>query len=377
MTAYKVYLKILRKNLWLIVMYTVILGIFSVINMQSSNTTVEYAADKPSITLYNSDNSEFSEALVNYLQEKTTIKQINDENDDLNDAIYYSEVHLAVYIDEGFGEKLSLGEKPELRVRTTNGLGSLLSETILGRYVKIAQSFAPASQQKIIEKTNEVISHEAKVEVISKLDSGAMTNLTLYFNFLNYSLLAGLVFAITFATVGFKKAMVKKRMAASATNPTTINRQILLCNFAVSAIIWLSYIVIGYFIVGDSIFSTHGLLMILNSVFFTIFAVTFAFFLSGIVKKTAVLNPIINVVAIGSSFFCGVFLSPEWMPDFVLKIARCLPSYYYIDTNNKIAGLETINFDTLAPLLVNVGIVLASAIILIIINNIVTKKRQA
>ena len=50
MTAYKVYLKILLKNLWLIIMYAVILGTCSVMNMKTSSGSVNYSADKPAET---------------------------------------------------------------------------------------------------------------------------------------------------------------------------------------------------------------------------------------------------------------------------------------------------------------------------------------
>ena len=365
MTAYKVYLKILLKNLWLIIMYAVILGVCSVMNMKSTSGSVNYSADKPTIAIYNQDDSEFSNALVKYLDENTIIKEINDQNDDLNDAIYYSEIHLAVYINEGFGKELALGNKPEIRIRTTSGMGSVLAETILNRYVKIAQSFAPASQAEIIEKTDETVKHEAEVEVMSSLDNNALWNLSSYFNFLNYSLLAGLVFAISFATVGFKRKMVQKRMAISATNATKINRQILLCNFVVASVIWLAYLLVGYFILGNSMLRAHGLLMIANSAVFTC-----------LVKSTSVLNPIINVVAIGSSFFCGVFIPAAWMPSFVLNVARVMPSYYFVDTNLRISGLETINFETLVPCFINVAVVAAFTIAFIIANNYITKKRN-
>lgn len=376
MTAYKVYLKILLKNLWLVIMYAVILGTCSVMNMKSSSGSINYSADKPSVAIYNHDNSEFSDALVKYLEDNMIVKDINDENDDLNDAIYYSEVFMAVYIDDGFGEKLAQGQKPEIRIRTTSGMGSVLGETILSRYVKIAQSFAPASQAEIIEKTNEAVSHEADVEVMSVLDNNTLWNLSSYFNFLNYSLLAGLVFAISFATVGFKRKMVQKRMAVSATNATKINRQILLCNSVVASVIWLAYLLIGYFILGNSMLSAHGLLMIANSAVFTCFAVAFAFLLSNLVKSTSVLNPIINVVAVGSSFFCGVFIPAAWMPSFVLNMARVMPSYYFVDTNLRISELETINFETLAPCFINVAVVAAFTIACIIVNNFITKKRN-
>lgn len=376
MKASKVYLKIVKRNLWMIIMYTVILCVCSIMNMKTTSNVVDYSADKPSIVLYNNDDSKISEALTRYLEDKTIIKDIADEGDNIKDALYYTEVFLVANIDEGFGEKLSSGEKPEIRVRTTNGMGSMLAETILNRYVEVAQSFAPASEEEIIAKTNEVIAHEAEVKILSNLDSGSMQNMSNYFNFLNYALLAGLVFAISFATLGFKREMIKKRMAVSATSSQKINREILACNFSLSIVIWLIYIVIGYFMVGNIIFSPHGLLLILNSAFFMAFAMAFAFLLANITSSTNVLLPIVNVVSLGTSFFCGVFIPTKWMPDFVNNAAHVLPSFYFINNNYRVAVLETINLEALTPYIINIVIVLASTIAVIVLNNLLSRRQK-
>ena len=376
MTASKVFLKIVRKNLWMIIMYTVILCVCSIMNMKTSTNVTDYSADKPSIVLFNNDDSEFSNALTKYLEDRTIIKDIKDEGSNIKDALYYTEVFLVVDIDEGFGEDLAAGKKPATNVRSTNSMGSALAEMILDRYVKVAQSFAPAPQEEIIEKTNEFIKYETPVEISTNLDTGSMQNLASYFNFLNYALLAGLVFAISFATLGFKRTMVKKRLAVSATDSKKINHEILACNFALAIILWLIYLVIGYFMVGDSLFSVNGILMIINSAFFMAFSMVFAFLLANITSSTNVLLPIVNVVSIGTSFFCGVFLPAKWMPDFVNNIAHIFPSFYYIDNNYRIADLESINMENLIPLLINAGIVLASTIILIIINNTLSRRQN-
>ena len=376
MTASKVFLKIVRKNLWMIIMYTVILCVCSIMNMKTGTNVTDYSADKPSIVLFNNDDSEFSNALTKYLEDRTIIKDIKDEGSNIKDALYYTEVFLVVDIDEGFGEDLAAGEKPAINVRSTNSMGSALAEMILNRYVKVAQSFAPAPQEEIIEKTNEFIKYETPVEISTNLDTGNMQNLAAYFNFLNYALLAGLVFAISFATLGFKRTMVKKRLAVSATDSKKINHEILACNFVLAIILWLIYLVIGYFMVGDSLFSINGILMIINSAFFMAFSMVFAFLLANITSSTNVLLPIVNVVSIGTSFFCGVFLPAKWMPDFVNNIAHIFPSFYYIDNNYRIADLESINMENLIPLLINAGIVLASTIALIIINNILSRRQN-
>ena len=78
----------------------------------------------------------------------------------------------------------------------------------------------------------------------------------------------------------------------------------------------------------------------------------------------------------GSSFLCGAFVPVEWLPDTILKIAQILPSYWYIQTNEYIKVLEIINFETLKPILINIGVVLLFSLFFIIVTNIITKKTR-
>ena len=64
------------------------------------------------------------------------------------------------------------------------------------------------------------------------------------------------------------------------------------------------------------------------------------------------------------------------MPDTILKIAHILPSYWYIQTNEAVKTLETIDFETLKPILINMGVVLLFSLLFIVITNIITKKRR-
>ena len=60
------------------------------------------------------------------------------------------------------------------------------------------------------------------------------------------------------------------------------------------------------------------------------------------------LNFVANIVALGSSFLCGIFV-PLWlMGDFVKNIAQFLPAYWYTVNNNMISGFtgEAIKIDT-------------------------------
>ena len=105
-------------------------------------------------------------------------------------------------------------------------------------------------------------------------------------------------------------------------------------------------------------------------------SVTIAFLIGNIVRNKEAINGIVNVIALGSSFLCGSFVPIEYLPKFVVKIAHILPSYYYINNNEKVASLEIFNMKTLTPILINIGIVLIFTFLFIIITNFVSKKQR-
>ena len=123
-------------------------------------------------------------------------------------------------------------------------------------------------------------------------------------------------------------------------------------------------------------FTIHGLIYIVNSFVFTICAITIAFLLGNIVDNKNAINGIVNVIALGSSFLCGAFVPMEWLPDFVLKIAHILPSYYYIKSNELLKELEIVNFETLQPILTNMAVILVFAIAFVVLTNVVTKNKN-
>ena len=134
--------------------------------------------------------------------------------------------------------------------------------------------------------------------------------------------------------------------------------------------------IVGFILVGDILFTTHGLIIIINSLVFTFCATSIAFFLGTLITNKDAINGLVNIIALGSSFLCGVFVPQTWLPDTVLKIAHILPTYYYVNTNDRVATLEHINLTTLKPIVINTSIIIGMSIIFIILANIVSKKKQ-
>ena len=123
-------------------------------------------------------------------------------------------------------------------------------------------------------------------------------------------------------------------------------------------------------------FSMQGLIYILNSFVFMLCALTLSFLIGNILTNKNAISGIVNVIALGSSFLCGAFVPMEWLPNFVLKIAHILPSYWYIKTNELVKTLEVVNFSTLKPLLGNMLVILGFTVLFIIITNVISRKRR-
>ncbi len=375
MTTYKAFLKVLGKNIWVIGLYTLILIVCMAGNTQNSQSLTNFTAARPDIAIYDEDHSLISERLEKYISERANIVEFKTD-EELSDALYFNGVDYVINIEKGFGEKVTKDEKPKMFVKSVGNYDAYLSETIYARFLKVAEAFAPATEEDLVKNLDEVLSHDTEVEMTSKIDVNAMANARNFYNFMNYAILAGLVFAVAYATAAFKREMTKKRMMVSATNYKKINLQLLLCNLGVAMVLLTFYVILSLLMVGDIMFTVNGALFIANAAIMSVFAVSFAFLLTNLLKNNNAILAIVNVVSIGSCFLCGVFVPAEWMPEFVQNIGRALPSFYYVENNKFISELETFDFESLKPILINAAIILGVTAVVVIINNFVTRKKR-
>ena len=154
------------------------------------------------------------------------------------------------------------------------------------------------------------------------------------------------------------------------------NRDLLLSNSLFALVLWILYIILSFILIGNTMFTLHGLIYILNSFVFALCTLCIAFLLGNCIRNKDAINGIINVIALGSSFLCGAFVPMEYLPKSVLNIAHILPSYYYIKNNNLVSTLESVNLISLKPILINIVILFVFMIIFIIIINIITRRTR-
>lgn len=377
MTVFKTFLKVLNKNKFVIILYTIILLVFGGINMQTSENSTNFVASKPNVLIINNDeNIGISKNLSDYIEKNTNIIKIEDDEEAIDDALFYRDVSYIVYIPKNYRQDILNGKNPEIEIKSAGDYGGSYAEMILSRYIKVQNTYAKEIENELIEKINDTLSEEVNIQKTTTLDTNSLSKATFYYNFASYSILAGAVYVICLILSSFREEKVRKRTIISSMSYKKHNRILLMSNGLFATVLWLLYVVLSFAFVGDIMFSAQGIVYMINSFVFTICALTIAFLIGSVVNNKNAINGIVNVVALGSSFLCGAFVPMEWLPDFVLKIAHILPSYYYISNNEMVTNLETINFETLKPILTNMGIMLVFAVAFIIITNVLSKRRK-
>ena len=137
MTVFRTFWKILNKNKATVIIYTVILLIFGVSNMQTSEKQANFVADKPDLVIINNDKEEgITKGLIDYLKENCNIKDIVGQ-EELDDALFYRELNYIIYIPENFREDFLNGKAPKIEIKSTGDYQSSLAEMILKKYINI------------------------------------------------------------------------------------------------------------------------------------------------------------------------------------------------------------------------------------------------
>lgn len=379
MTVFKTILKILNKLKGMIILYTAILVAITALNQTSGNNMTNFEDSKPSVLIVNKDSEDnIAKGFEDYISKHSEIKDIDTKDEDkINDAIFYRDVNYVIYIPKDFGKNLLDGKNPSLEYKSCGDEYSSYAQMMVEKYIKTVLIYKDYySGAELISKVNKVVDKDTKVYMKTTLDTSKLSSMTQYFNILNYALLAGCVYCISMILASLNDETVRKRTIISSFNYKKYNIIVLLSNSIVIFAMWILYMILALILFKDLMFSSNGLGYVINSFVFTICSLTIGFLIGNITQNKNAIGGIVNVIALGTSFLCGCFVPFEYMPDYVLKIAHILPTYYYVANNQLIKTMEVFNFESIKPLLINGAVIVISSFIFVAVTNYVSKRKQ-
>ena len=380
MQVFNTFIKIIKSKLPVAMIYIgVFLGI-SVPMAMSSTATDTFAQTKIKICIFDEDNTAESRSLTDFITQKHDVVPIENDRDAITDALYYEHTDYVLIINEGYAEKLASGD-------TENIFGSYhmhysYSEVFMGQflneYVSSVRAYIAGGEEisSAINNTEETLPQETEVRT-AYFDNGENKDYSVkfsyYFRYIPYVLLSVLINALCPALLAVNRKDIRFRTNCSCVKPTSYTLQIFAGSSIFVALVWLIFIIAGLFMYGG-IYQGKAWLAVLNSFIFALVAASIAIFISSLSPNQNVVSLLTQVIGLGMSFLCGIFVDMSLLGDGVLAAARFLPAYWYMKVNNMLAGIDI--FDP-AKLTEFLAIEAAFAVVLAILTLIVRRLKYS
>lgn len=390
MKVFKVYFKIIKRNLPMLSIYVVIFMLFALLLTISGvgGSTDSFSETKNRVMIINQDEaSSLTDGLVNYLAEKSVIVAPVKDEEAIQDALFYEDAAYVLTIPKGFSEdflsgthSLTLGKRTT--PNSTAGVQlDMLIEKYLGEfnlYVK-AKGIAATDVTALKETASLVkadLQKETDVVWAGSAPTSSITKASYFFNYLPYSLLSIMILAVSSIMQVFAKGDLKKRMLCAPTPATRINLELLLGNLCFAVVVWAFMMIISLLLTGTSISDTRMQMMLLNAFVFSITALSLSFLLGHLIKGPGAQHSVANVIALGTSFISGVFVPQALLGDTVKYVASFTPTYWYVTAVGDIAALSSFSWSVTKEIYMDMLIQLAFAAAFLILALVIGRQKK-
>ncbi|MDP4181279.1 MAG: ABC transporter permease [Bacillota bacterium] len=385
MQVYKAFFKVIYKHLTQIMIYMAVFFGLTIALTYTYNdpTDTNFTGTKVNIAFINHDkNSELVEGLKGYLDKNTNIVDIKDDTQKLQDALFFKQVEYIVKVPAGFTEGLLAKKQVQLEKTTLPGSASgVYVDSLVNKYLNTVKTYNgylnSAPMEQIVSYVDKDLEQKADVKLnVSMAEKSTKEKCQFYYNFLAYSIFAILILGVCSVMIVFNNKDLKKRNLCSPTKLKSMNFQMILGNISYAVLAWFVMIFASIIMYGGFMFTARGLLFLLNSLVFTIAALSISFLIGNVIKSRAAMSAATNVISLGTCFISGVFVPQELLGKTVLTIANFTPNYWYVKSNDIIANMINFNMENMTPIFINMLIMIGFALAMLAVALVVIKQKR-
>lgn len=349
MQVFKAFFKILNKNKTAMIVYMIIylaLTFMFSFNGQKDDTS-DFSQVCMEIGVDNRDKGELGEVLVSYLEKKNDIKEIPKEREKLLDAMYYRNIQYVLIIPEDFTEKFLAGQREGVLDGTMvpgNNTAYLAKMEIdeflenLGMYVDSGYEAEEAAKKSL-----DTMSKESKVNFLNVEDGEEKPAAAYYFDYIPYIFLCIMVVSLSSVLMVFNEKNLDARNRCSAMSFFKRNIQMILGSAGIMLLEYGIFMLVAWIIYPGYMKSIRGFLSMGNALAFMLVCLSIAFLAGRQAKDDAQLNMAANVIGLAFSFLGGVFVPIDLMNQGMQKVAKFVPSYWYVNSNNNIWKIKSLS----------------------------------
>ncbi|MBO5447694.1 MAG: ABC transporter permease [Ruminococcus sp.] len=345
MQVFNAFMKVLRKRIGTAMIWVVIFLIISFTIANNADTgKLKFESTKMDICVFDEDNTEASKALTEFLGKKHNIVTVENDKDHILDALYYGRADYIMTIKEGYEQKLAAGDTEELftSYHVHDSYEATLAENLTNEYVGTVNAYLIGGEEmsSALTKTEKALSQEVKVTT-ETFDKGKKSDgpdeKFFYFQYLPYVFISVMIVALCPVLLKLNQKEIKHRTNCSCITARSQSAQIILGSTVFVLAVWLIFMIAGAVMFGG-IYTGRMWYAVLNSFIFIVISAGISILISAFSPAENVVNVIANIIGLGMSFLCGVFVEQNLLGDGVLNAARFLPAFWYIKANDMLAG---------------------------------------
>ncbi|WP_167956925.1 ABC transporter permease [Anaerosporobacter faecicola] len=385
MQVFNGYIKILKKSIPTLLIYvavfTVILVLFS--NTSSNSTTGTFEATKVDTAFINNDeDSVLAADLKDYLSDYCEFVDVGTEKEELEDALFIRKVEYILTVEEGFEQRFLDNKVVTVDKRSVpDSTDGVYIDNMINNYFNTLKSYYEIMPEKSLSElcalTRDTLDETASLNLVQdKTDADSESHYQVFYNFLSYLFIAGLVTCIGSIMVVFNDIHISRRINVAPVSNRSVTLQTMLANLIFSFVIFILMIVMSIVLSPSKEMTTGLALHILNAFVFMFCALGISYMVGSLLKSEKVIGAIATVLSLGLAFLSGAFVPQYLLPENVMKVARFTPNYWFVCVNDRIAEITTFTQENTGEIFGYMGIELIFAVALFCIAVVISKKRN-
>lgn len=351
MQVFKLCLKIIKKNLPLMLMYV---GIFLAVSMiiasansQRGEPTSAFRASKTSMAFIAEEDTPITRGLRTELAKVASFVDLDDSEEAVKDALFFRKIYYVLRIPKGFTADFLARKDPKLQTTLVPGtIPAVYLDMAVDNYLNTARLYVASLESIDVESIAEAVAKDlsltAEVKFSVPEGSASEENASVYFfNYLAYSLLSVLILGISSVMIVLKDAEIQKRHHASPITRDSLTSQMFGAMALFTVATWSIMVAACFLLNFKNNLNANFLLFMLNSFVFALASTGISFLIANLITGRNAISAVNNIVTMGSCFLGGVFVPQAMLGPTVLQFARLLPTYWYVKANTVIGSLSS------------------------------------
>ena len=381
MQVLSVFFKVLKKKFPSALAYIIVFFSIAIAMANMGGTTESFEDTRVTLSVIDRDKTETSKAFVDYISKNNKVVSIEDDERAITDSIYNEVVSYVVVINEGYESKISSGETEGLfsNYKSPKSSKGVFIDGKIDLYTKTLSAYIlnGNTTDEAVKKTSETLGDEVEVKLESfKKDKSSefSESFAFYFQYLPYGILSVLITALSPVLLTLNKKEIKDRTNCSCIKFSSQTAQMILGSFIFAIVLWAVFAFAGV-MMNDGALSERHLLAVLNSFVFALISLAIALIVSNLAKTQESVGMLANIVGLGMSFLCGVFVPQSLLGEGVLNVARILPAYWYVRANDMLAGINN-DVYSIGNFMKFLGIEIAFAVVLFVVAIVISRMKK-